>query len=92
MLPDAREVSEAMQVYLDSALETLEGLDRTVVARAGSALKRVAPPWLSRALTRAFVGCMLAQQRRYQCPLTTLSAVMAQEVAMRCPHPNHAWP
>ncbi len=90
MLPDSREVSEAMEVYLDNALGTLEGVDRTALAQIGSAVKRVAPPWLSRALTRAFVGRMLAAREHYRCPLTTLSAVMAQEVAARCPRPWHA--
>ena len=80
MLPDSQEVSEAMELYLDNALASMEGLDRTALARAGSLVKRVAPSWLSRALTRAFVGRMLAQQRQYRCPLTTVSAVMAQEV------------
>ena len=82
MYPDGQEVSEAMAVYLDQSLTTMQGLDNNTITRLGSLARRFAPRWLYSAVTRAYVGRMLARQERCSSRLMTLSDIIAQEVGV----------
>ena len=82
MYPDAHEVSEAMAVYLDQSLSSLDGIDSTPIARLGSLARRYAPRWLYSTASRAYVARMLARHDRCSCPLLTVSDIMAQEVRL----------
>ena len=81
MYPDVTEVSDAMDIFLERSLPTLEGMDPTLTNRVASLAARVAPNWLSENLSRLAVNQMLAHKKQFCCPLTTVSTIMKTEVA-----------
>ncbi|KAK9917786.1 hypothetical protein WJX75_008210 [Coccomyxa subellipsoidea] len=76
MYPDASEVSDAMRIFLDRSLPTLEGMDLSLVNKVGSLAARKAPKWLIDPLARLAVSQMLAQKKEYSCQLTTVSNII----------------
>lgn len=80
MKPDADEVKDAMQVFLDLSLPDLEGMEQSLLNRVGSAARRWGPKWATDLLLRAVVNRMLAQKAQYACPLTDVSTIIRSQV------------
>ena len=80
MFPDDRDVSDNMGIFLDNALPTLEGIEKTIGNRAAMMLKRSGPRWLFNTLWRPIVAKMLQKKSVSTCPLTTVSQIIADQV------------
>ncbi len=80
MFPDDRDVSDNMGIFLDNALPTLEGIEKTIGNRAAMVLKRLGPQWLYNSLWRPIVAKMLQKKIISTCPLTTVSHIIAAQV------------
>ncbi len=83
MFPDDRDVSDNMGTFLDHALPTLEGIDKTLGNRAAGVLKRAGPRWLFNALWRPVVANMLSKKEICTCRLMTISHIIAEQVDSR---------
>lgn len=83
MFPDDRDVSDNMGIFLDHALPTLEGIDKTLGNRAAGVLKRAGPRWLFNALWRPIVANMLSKKEICTCRLVTISHIIAGQVDSR---------
>lgn len=81
MNPDGDEVKEAMQVFLDSSLPELEGMEQSLLNKLGSAARKWGPKWAIDVLLKLVVSRMLAQKRQYTCPLTDVSTIIRSEVS-----------
>lgn len=96
MYPDATEVSDAMDVFLERSLPTLEGMDLSLTNKVASLAARIAPNWLFENLSRLAVNQMLAHKKHFCCPLTTVSTIIKTEVVVLASnYPelcSHAWP
>ena len=83
MFPDDGDVSDNMGIFLDHALPTLEGIDKTLGNRAAQVLKRAGPRWLFNALWRPVVANMLRKRAICPCRLMTISQIMAKQVHIK---------
>ncbi|BDA48598.1 probable 31-O-demethyl-FK506 methyltransferase FkbM [Coccomyxa sp. Obi] len=83
MYPDATEVSDAMDIFLERSLPTLEGMDPSLTNRVASLAARIVPNWLFENLSSLAVNRMLAHKKHFCCPLTTVSAIIKTE-GLRC--------
>ena len=85
MFPDDGDVSNNMEIFLDHALPTLEGIDKTIGNRAAGLLKRAGPRWLFNALWRPVVANMLRKKEICTCRLATISQIMTEQVQSKYP-------
>lgn len=80
MFPSDSDVSDNMGIFLNHAMPTLEGIDKTIGNRAARVLKRRGPRWLFNALWRPFVANMLSKTETCTCRLVTISHIIADQV------------